>query len=77
MWPGQALCDDLTAVGQRGVHVLRHPLVVQRCPGLPVADDQPRGVAVGQGDLVHRGGGAHLREERERVVPVEVTPGVE
>ena len=67
---GQALGDDLAAAGQRGVHVLGQPRVVQRRPGLLVADDQPGRVPVGERDLVHRAGRADLREQRERVVAV-------
>ena len=37
-----------------GVHVLGQPRVVERGPGLGVADNEPGTLAVGQGDLVHR-----------------------
>ena len=75
--PRKALGDDLSAARQRGVHVLGQPRVVQRRPGLLVTDDQPGRVPVGEGDLVYRPGGPHLREQRERVVAVVVTPRVE
>jgi hypothetical protein len=75
--PGQALRDDLTAVGERGVHVLGQPRVVQRCLRLVVADHQPGGVPVGEPHLVHRGRRTNLRKQRERVVAVVVTPRVE
>jgi hypothetical protein len=70
---GQALRDDLAALRQRGVQVLGQPRVVERRAGLVVADDQPRGVPIGQPYLVHRAGRAHLCEQRERVVPVVVS----
>jgi hypothetical protein len=69
--------DDLAAAGQGGVHVLRQPRVIQRRPGLLMAHDQPRRAPVGQGDLVYRSGRTHLREQREQVVAVVVTPRVE
>ena len=72
--PGQAFGHHLAAVGQRGVHVLGQPRVVQRRPRLVVTHDQPRRVPVGQAHQVHRAGRAHLGEQRERVVAVVVTP---
>jgi hypothetical protein len=74
---GEAFGDDLAAARQRGVHVLGQARVVQRGLGLLVPHDQPRRVPVSEPGLVHRAGRANLREQRERVVPVEVTPRVE
>jgi hypothetical protein len=53
---GQALGDHRAVAGERGVHVLGQPRVVERGPCLGVADDEPGALAVGQRDLVHRPG---------------------
>jgi hypothetical protein len=74
---GQALGDHGAVAGERGVHVLGKPRLVERGPCLGVADDEPGSLAVGQCDLVHRPGGADPREQRERVVAVEAAPRVE
>ena len=74
---GQALGDHRAVAGERGVHVLGQPRVVERGPGLGVSDDEPGPLPVGQRDLVHRPVGADLREQRERVVAVVVAPRVE
>ena len=74
---GQALGDHRAVAGERGVHVLGQPRVVERGPGLGVPDDEPGPLPVGQRDLVHRAVGPDLREQRERVVAVVVAPRVE
>ena len=71
---GQALGDHRAVAGERGVHVLGQPRVVERGPCLGVSHDEPRSLAVGQRDLVHRPVGPDLREQRERVVAVVVAP---
>ena len=74
---GQAFGDRAAVAGQRGVHVLGQPRVVQGRLGLVVAHDQPRRVPVGQAHRVRRARRAHLREHAVRVVAVVVTPRVE
>ena len=63
--PGKALRDDLGAGGERGLHVLGEPRVVQRGPSLVVADHQPRRMTVGQRHRMHRTTRANLREQAE------------
>src|SRR5207244_6807660 len=50
------------------------PRVVQGRLCLLVADDEPRGVTVGQPDRVHRRVGAQLGEQRKGIVAIEVAP---
>ena len=71
---GETLGHDGRVGGQRGVHVLRQPRVVECCAGLVVADDQPRIVAVDERHRVDRAAPAHVGEQGERVVAVARSP---
>ena len=68
--PGETLGHHLPARGERGLHVLGEPRIVQRHPGLGMTDHQPRLVSVGERDLVHRAEPTDLGEQGERVVTV-------
>src|SRR6185295_9852512 len=74
--PREALGEHLAA-RERRLHVFGQPRVVEQQLRLVVADDEPRRVAVSEGDRVHRSLLAHLREQGERVVPVEAAPGLQ
>ena len=75
--PGSPSATTAPSAGKRGVHVLGQVRVVQRLARRGVPDDEEGAVAVGQGHLVHRPGGANLGEQRERAVAVVVAPVVE
>ena len=72
--PGEALGHDRRVGVERGVHVLRQPLVVERGAGLVVADDEPGVVAVDERHREHGAAPAHVGEQWERIVAVVRPP---
>ena len=72
--PREALGHHPAAQGERGVHVLGEPGVVERLAGLVVTHHQPGIMTVGQGDGMHRAELPNLGEEREGVVPIGSCP---
>ena len=71
---GQTFGHDVAADCERGTHVLREPLVIERGVRRLVMDDQPSLVAVHQRDPMHRPELPDLGEQGKRGVLVISTP---
>ena len=72
--PRESLRHDIARRRERGLHVFRDSLIVERGARLVVPDDQPRVVTVGERDGVHRPERTDLFEQRIGIVAVELAP---